>query len=299
MDRDLPFDDADDMYSLEEQELIDLESGIDEQTIAELDFRELTFGYDDYALSDPDFSDLEFDDYSDIDPPDLILDVPYVPTDERVVQMILDFAGVTSKDTLFDLGCGDGRIVVAAALERSARGIGVDMDPMRIAEAMEYAGNTGVEHLVDFIEGDLMEIDYSEATVVTLYLLDHVNVQIRPRLLNELRPGTRIVSHAFDMGDWKPDKRMNYGGANLFKWIVPAKVEPIQEWQTEQGDTCRVELKQKYQKLTGKAWINGEPAELKSALLKGDLLELVVQKDANSEAVSLIKRCKSQPKPEE
>src|SRR5690554_5472314 len=131
MDRDLPFDDADDMYSLEEQELIDLESGIDEQTIAELDFRELTFGYDDYALSDPDFSDLEFDDYSDIDPPDLILDVPYVPTDERVVQMILDFAGVTSKDTLFDLGCGDGRIVVAAALERSARGIGVDMDPMR------------------------------------------------------------------------------------------------------------------------------------------------------------------------
>lgn len=299
MDRDLPFDDADDMYSLEEQELIDLESGIDEQTIAELDFRELTFGYDDYALSDPDFSDLEFDDYSDIDPPDLILDVPYVPTDERVVQMILDFAGVTSKDTLFDLGCGDGRIVVAAALERSARGIGVDMDPMRIAEAMEYAGNTGVEHLVDFIEGDLMEIDYSEATVVTLYLLDHVNVQIRPRLLNELRPGTRIVSHAFDMGDWKPDKRMNYGGANLFKWIVPAKVEPIQEWQTEQGDTYRVELKQKYQKLTGKAWINGEPAELKSALLKGDLLELVVQKDANSEAVSLIKRCKSQPKPEE
>lgn len=294
MDRDSAFDFGTEEYSIEEQELIDLESGLGDDSMAELDFRELTLDYDDYTLSDPDFSDLEFDDYSDIDAPDLILDVPYVPTDERVVRMMLDFANLSAKDTLYDLGCGDGRIVVAAATDRNARAIGIDMDPMRIAEAMEYAGNTGVEHLVDFIEGDLLEVDFSEATVVTLYLLDHVNVLLRPRLLNELRPGTRIVSHAFDMGDWKPDKRMNYGGANLFKWIVPAKVAPVQEWQTEKGDTCRVELQQKYQRLTGKAWMNGEKAILKSALLKGNLLELIVQKDTNSEPESLLKRCKGE-----
>lgn len=294
MHRDLTFYTGTDEYSLEEQELIDLESELGgDDSIAELDFRELTLDYDDYTLSDPDFSDLEFDDYSDIDAPDLVLDVPYVPTDERVVRMMLDFANVSAKDTLYDLGCGDGRIVVAAAIERNARAIGIDMDPMRIAEAMEYAGNVGVEHQVDFIEGDLLEVDFSEASVVTLYLLDHVNVLLRPRLLNELRPGTRIVSHAFDMGDWKPDKRMNYGGANLFKWIVPAKVDKLQEWQTQSGDTCRVELQQKYQKLTGKAWVNGEKALLKSALLKGDLLELIVQKDAKSQPESLLIRCKN------
>lgn len=268
-------------------------------------YRELTFNHDDYSLeeqddfdydhddytvSDPDFRDLDFNDLS-IDEPDVFLDVPYVPTDEKIVHAMLDFAEVTSKDILYDLGCGDGRIVVAAALEKNARGIGIDLDPERIADAMEYAGNSGVELMVDFIEGDLLEANFSEATVVTLYLLDIVNVELRPRLLDELRPGTRIVSHAFNMGDWKADKRHNYGSVNLYKWIVPAKVAGTWEWQASSGEVYRVELKQKYQKVTGKVWVDGEEAQLKNALLRGDLLELIVRKDAKSRPAGFVMHC--------
>jgi len=255
---------------------------LDEQSDSDYDL-------DDYSLSDPNFSDLNFDDLS-IDEPDIILDVPYVPTDEKVVHAMLDLAEVTSKDILYDLGCGDGRIVVAAAMHHNTRGIGIDMDPARIADAMEYAGNAGVEYMVNFFEGDLLEAEFSRATVVTLYLLDMVNVELRPRLLDELRPGTRIVSHAFDMGDWKPDVHRSYGSVNLFKWIVPAKVAGIWEWQATSGETYRVELKQKYQKLTGQAWIDGQPAQLKNALLKGDLLELVIKNEANSRPVGFVMR---------
>lgn len=251
--------------------------------------RETDYDHDDYSLSEPDFRDLQFDDYS-IDEPNIILDVPYVPTAEKVVDAMLDLGEVGRNDVLYDLGCGDGRIVVAAALKRKARGVGVDMDPARIADAMEYAGNTGVEFSVEFIEGDLLEVDIEEATVVTLYLLDEVNVLIRPRLLDELRPGTRIVSHAFDMGDWAPDERHNYGKANLFKWIVPAKVAGIWEWQTTSGETFKVNLKQKYQKVAGKAWINDQEAKLVSALLKGDLLELIIKKDDKSKPLRFVMR---------
>lgn len=251
--------------------------------------RETDYDHDDYSLSEPDFRDLQFDDYS-IDEPNIILDVPYVPTAEKVVDAMLDLGEVGRNDVLYDLGCGDGRIVVAAALKRKARGVGVDMDPARIADAMEYAGNTGVEFSVEFIEGDLLEVDIEEATVVTLYLLDEVNVLIRPRLLDELRPGTRIVSHAFDMGDWAPDERHNYGKANLFKWIVPAKVAGIWEWQTTSGETFKVNLKQKYQKVAGKAWINDQEVKLVSALLKGDLLELIIKKDDKSKPLRFVMR---------
>jgi len=234
----------------------DLAFDHDDYTLDEL--RDMDYEYDDYSLSDPDFRDLAFDDYS------------------------------------YDLGCGDGRILIAAALDRNARGIGIDMDPMRIADAMEYAGNTGVEHLVDFFEGNLLEEDFSQATVVTLYLLDLVNVELRPRLLNELRPGTRIVSHAFDMGDWRPDERKSFSGINLFKWYVPAKVAGVWQWQTTSGDTYKVELQQKYQRVKGKAWINGKKAQLTSALLRGDLIELLIQSNATSQSVSFVMRCEAE-----
>ncbi|OEY67942.1 methyltransferase [Marinobacter sp. X15-166B] len=222
--------------------------------------------------------------------PDLYLDVPYVPTDEKVVEAMLDFAYVGRKDVLYDLGCGDGRIVVAAALNRSTRGVGVDMDPARIADAMEYAGDTGVEYLVDFVEGDLLTADFSEATVVTLYLLDSVNVELRPRLLSELRPGARIVSHAFNMGDWKADEQLNFSGVRLYKWIVPAAVAGSWHWQGTDGKEYRVELKQKYQQVTGKAWVEGRPAKLQSALLQGALLELVIQENDAAAADSFVMR---------
>lgn len=271
----------------------DLKFDEDDYLIGELEFDNQGYDFDDYALSDPDFRDLDFDDYS-LDEPDTFLDVPYVPTDEKVVQAMLDLAEVTSKDLLYDLGCGDGRIVVAAAMDRSARGIGIDMDPMRIADAMEYAGNTGVEQMVDFIEGDLLEEDFSQATVITLYLLDLVNVELRPRLLNELRPGTRIVSHAFNMGDWRADERKSFGGINLFKWLVPAKVAGCWEWQVSTGETYKVELQQKYQRVKGKAWINGKKAQLTSALLRGDLLELLIQTKDDSQPISFVMRCEAE-----
>ena len=132
----------------------DLAFDHDDELIDEL--RDLDYEQGDDSLFDSDYRDLNFDDYS-MDEPDIILDVPYVPTDEKIVHAMLDLAEVTSQDTLYDLGCGDGRIVVAAALERNTRGVGIDMDPMRITEAIEYAGHTGVEYLVNFFEGDLQE----------------------------------------------------------------------------------------------------------------------------------------------
>lgn len=256
------------------------------------ELRDLGYDFDDDSLSDSDFRDLNFDG-DRFDAPDVILDVPYVPTDEKIVHAMLDLAEVSSKDVLYDLGCGDGRIVVAAALERNTHGVGIDIDPMRITEAIEYAGHTGVEHMMHFYEGDLLDVEFSQATVVTLYLLDLVNVQLRPRLLDELRPGTRIVSHAFDMGDWKPDQRQNCGSINLYKWIVPAKVAGTWQWQVSSGETYRVELKQKYQQLTGKAWIDDQEVKLSSALLKGDLLELIVKKSDSKRPARFVMRCEA------
>ncbi|NLZ79003.1 MAG: class I SAM-dependent methyltransferase, partial [Gammaproteobacteria bacterium] len=222
---------------------------------------------DDDELGSLDFRDPDYGDYNE-DAPDIILDVPYVPSDEKIVYAMLDLAQVNSQDILYDLGCGDGRIVVAAAMERNTRGVGIDIDPMRITEAIEYAGHSGVEHLTHFFEGDLLDVDFSDATVVTLYLLDLVNLELRPRLLDELRPGTRIVSHAFDMGDWKADQRQSCGSINIYQWIVPAKVAGTWEWLSTDGNTYRVELKQKYQRVTGKVWINDQSAQLSRALLQ-------------------------------
>lgn len=230
----------------------------------------------DDLLFELDFSDLHsFDD--DSPPPELLLDVPYVPTDMRIVRAMLDLAAVTPSDLLYDLGCGDGRIVVTAALERGAHGIGIDIDPMRIADAMELAGDSRVEHMTDFIEGDLLEVDFADATVVLLYLLDLVNLQIRPRLLNELQPGTRIVSQTFDMADWKPDRQLRLDSINLFQWWVPAPVAGTWQWENRDGNHYRVTLRQHFQKLSGQAWLNGKEVRLHRARLQGDLLDLGIK----------------------
>ena len=131
---------------------------------------------------------------------------PYVPTPQDVVDRMLDLAGVTADDVVYDLGCGDGRIVITAAQRFGARGVGVDIDPQRIAESIANAERAGVQHLVRFVEQDAMLTDVSEATVVTLYLLSSSNAKLRPMLTRQLGPGARIVSHAFSMGaTWEPD----------------------------------------------------------------------------------------------
>jgi len=149
-------------------------------------------------------------------------EVPYVPTPEEVVDAMLKLAGVTRSDIVYDLGCGDGRIVVRAVKNfGAAKGVGIDIDPERIKEANENAQKNGIASKVSFIEKDLYEADIKEATVVTLYLLSSVNLKLRPKLLKDLRPGTRVVSHQFDMGDWKPDKKIEIGYRSIYLWTIP------------------------------------------------------------------------------
>ena len=151
------------------------------------------------------------------------LDVPYVPTPMVVVDAMLDMAKVTRQDVLYDLGCGDGRIVVRAATRFGCRGVGVDLDPQRVSEARANASREKVTALTRFDVGDVFAYDFSPATVVTMYLLPSVNLKLRPRLLKELKPGTRIVSHDFDMGDWEPKATREVARSRLYFWTVPAR----------------------------------------------------------------------------
>ena len=164
-------------------------------------------------------------------PPRREPDVPFVPTTDEAVQAMLKLADVKKTDVVYDLGCGDGRIVIAAAKSYGAHAIGIDINPVRIAEARENAKIAGVENLVRFEENDLFQADIHEASVVTLFLLSSVNLKLRPKLLQDLKPGTRIVSNTFDMGDWKADKEVTVGNQDdegflsrrLYLWIVPPR----------------------------------------------------------------------------
>jgi SAM-dependent methyltransferase len=149
------------------------------------------------------------------------LDVPYVPSPNPVVDGMLKLAGVRPTDTVYDLGCGDGRIVIAAAKTYGAKGVGVDINPERIEEARANAKSAGVEDKVKFEENDLFKANISNATVVTLYLLPDVNTRLRPKLMKELKPGTRVVSHSFDMGDWKPEREEVVEGRHIYLWTIP------------------------------------------------------------------------------
>jgi len=150
-------------------------------------------------------------------------DVIYVPTPPAVVEAMLNVAGVGKTDIVYDLGSGDGRIPITAAQKFGARGIGIDINPERIKEANENAVKAGVTDKVKFMNADLFETNISEATVVTLYLLPTLNEKLRPKLMKELKPGTRIVSHAFRMGDWEPEKTLNVEGREIFYWTIPKK----------------------------------------------------------------------------
>ena len=149
-------------------------------------------------------------------------DVIFVPTPNQVVDMMLKLAGVTKKDTVYDLGCGDGRIVITAAQKYGARGVGIDIDPERVKEATENVQKAAVSDRVKIVRGDLFQTDISPATVVTLYLLTDLNLKLRPKLMKELKPGTRVVSHAFSMGDWQPERTADVDGAQVYLWRIPA-----------------------------------------------------------------------------
>ena len=158
--------------------------------------------------------------YAQEDAPARTPDVIFVPTPAEVVDAMLEVAGVTSIDVVYDLGCGDGRIPVAAARKYGARAVCIDIDPQRIKEAIENVAKNNVTNLVRVINADLFEIDISEANVVTLYLLPGLNVRLIPTL-QKLKPGTRVVSHAFDMGDCEPEKTQNVNGRTVYSWTIP------------------------------------------------------------------------------
>ena len=210
--------------------------------------------------------------------------VPYVPTPQVVVDRMLEVGKVSSRDYLIDLGSGDGRIVVTAAKKFGTRGFGVDLNPTRIAEANENARKAGVVDKVYFNRQNLFDADLSQATVITMYLLPQVNLDLRPRLL-DLKPGTRIVSHDFSMGDWQPEHQEQleakdkYGGSggvsDIFLWIVPAKVDG--RWKSElqvRGKPVAYQftLQQEFQKVSGTAQVGGRTARLENVKLVGDEL---------------------------
>ena len=149
-------------------------------------------------------------------------DILWVPTPDPVVDGMLQLAGVTKGDVVYDLGCGDGKIVIAAA-KLGARGVGIDIDPARVEDATANVKKAGVQDRVQIKLGDIFDpkVTFTDATVVTLYLLTSLNEKLKPRLLKELKPGTRVVSHQFTMGDWKPDKTANVNGVPIYLWTIP------------------------------------------------------------------------------
>lgn len=155
------------------------------------------------------------------DLPERAPDVPYVPTPQEVVDAMLALADVKPGDVLYDLGSGDGRIVVTAAQRLGVRGVGIDINPERIQEAEANAEAAGVQKLTEFRQEDIFKADFSEASVVTMYLLPSVNNRLKPKLLADLKPGTRIVSHAFDIEGWEPDRIVEADGRTLYLWVVP------------------------------------------------------------------------------
>lgn len=206
------------------------------------------------------------------------LDVVYVPTPQEVVDRMLEMAEVKKGEYLIDLGSGDGRIPVTAAKKYGARGFGVDINPERVKEANANAQREGVTGLVEFRVQNLYETDIGKADVLTMYLLSQINLNLRPRILDTLRPGVRVVSHAFDMGDWTPDRQDTVGYRRVFLWIVPAKVEGT--WQISAGEhSGSLDLDQSFQQFGGEANLNDRSAPVQDGWLRGARISFAVEVD--------------------
>ncbi len=221
--------------------------------------------------------------------------VPYVPTPQVVVDRMLQMAKVTPQDYVIDLGSGDGRIVITAAQKFGARGFGVDLNPVRIKEATENAAKANVSDRVTFYQRNLFETDLSQASVLTMYLLPRVNLDLRPKVL-ELKPGTRVVSHDFSMDEWKADEAVNIevpekygpgsgsGTSTVYFWVVPAKVNGAWQWQSNVGgkpQSYEMVLEQTFQMINGTVRTGGRSVKLENAKLSGDQITGSFTADVN------------------
>ncbi len=203
-------------------------------------------------------------------------DVIWVPTPQALVEKMLDMAKLTPKDIHYDLGSGDGRTVIAAA-KRGAQAVGVEYNPDMVALSERAAAKEGVASKAKFIQGDIFQTDFSHATVVTLYLLPSLNVKLRPTIL-KMKPGTRVVSHAFNMDDWQPDQTENVEGRTAYLWIVPAPVDGTWRWNGSGNGPKEYEvaLRQQFQKVDGAARLNGRLGQLRDVKLRGDQISFTV-----------------------
>jgi SAM-dependent methyltransferase len=214
--------------------------------------------------------------------------VPFVTTPMAVVEKMLELAKVDENDIVYDLGSGDGRIVITAA-QRGAYGIGIDINPERIQEGIQNAHSAGVADQVEFREQDIFESDIRQASVVTLYLLSTVNRELRPKLLQELEPGTRVVSHAFSMGEWEPDETASVRNNTIYYWVVPANVSGRWEWTADNPKdnvNYRLELKQTFQKVTGTLVADVDAVPIEDAELVGDQLSFSVTRPVNGQPLT-------------
>ena len=214
------------------------------------------------------------------------LDVPYVPTRTPVVETMLRMAAVTKSDVVYDLGCGDGRIVITAAQRYGCRGVGFDLDPERIRECLENAEKAKVTDRVKFVEGDLFKADFREATVLPMYLLTTVNLRLRPKILRELQPGSRVVSHNFGMDNWKADEHVELKVEDVthdvFLWIVPANVSGTWSWTASTGPGApeiafHMDVTQKFQFPEAAVKVDNAAAAVKGLKLSGDRISFVVE----------------------
>lgn len=204
---------------------------------------------------------------------------PYVPSPQITVEEMLRIANVGPGDVLYDLGSGDGRLVIAAAARFGARAVGIELDPALVAQSTVSAARAGVADRVRFLRQDLFAADFGEATVITLYLSPNMNLRLRPALLR-LKPGTRVVSHASDLGDWKPDRRTSIR-KDVLLWLVPAQIAG--RWRAEFGPRKRrleLAFSQRYQEASASARLEGAPAEVWEARLEGDRVSFVVVESA-------------------
>ncbi|MFC1651202.1 class I SAM-dependent methyltransferase [Candidatus Latescibacterota bacterium] len=218
-------------------------------------------------------------------------DVPYVPTPVEIVEEMLEMAQVGKNDILYDLGCGDGRIVVMAAKKYGTIGVGFDIDPQRIADSRKNAFSSNVIGNVRFYEQDFFLADISDATVLTLYLLTSINLKLRPKIFDELKPGTRVVSHNYGMGDWKPDKSKDIGSHSVNFWVVPANVSGTWEWGMENAEGDKkyvVMLDQLFQHVRGYVNLESSKLPLKNVKLTGEALRFEFEETENGSKVAML-----------